>query len=238
LKLHGKMNGKSIVIVGGSHGIGAEIARRCVDRGAAVTVIARSRGNAPESADFLEGDATQDSFGGLSLPETVDGLVYAPGSIHLGPLRSMSLSTIREDMELNVIGAIRTMQLALAGLKKARQASCVLFSTIAVAQGLPMHTSIAAAKGAVEALTRTWAAELSPTVRVNCVAPALTNTRLAEKFLSTDEKRATMATKYPLGRVGEATDIAAAATYLLSEESSWVTGQVLRVDGGMSTLKK
>ena len=232
------MNGKTVVIVGGSYGIGTAIAAACTARGASVTVVARTRGDTPSTANFIEGDATQDSFASLSLPESIDGLVYAPGSINLGPLRSVNLATVREDFELNVIGAIRCMQLSLVALKKAGQSSCVFFSTVAVAQGLPMHTSVAAAKGALEALTRTWAAELSPSVRVNCIAPALTDTRLAEKFLNNDEKRAAMAAKYPLGRVGQPNDIAAMATYLLGDDSGWMTGQVLRVDGGMSTIKK
>jgi 3-oxoacyl-[acyl-carrier protein] reductase len=232
------MKDRNIVIVGGSHGIGAALAGRCIEQGAQVTVIARTRGSVPAAAKFIEGDATNENFSSLALPDSVDGLVYAPGSINLGPLRSVNLSTVREDFELNVIGAIRTLQMALVALKKSGRASCVLFSTVAVAQGLPMHTSIAAAKGAIEALTRTWAAELSPTVRVNCIAPALTDTRLAEKFLGTEEKRAAMAAKYPLGRVGSVDDIAAAAEYLLSDASSWMTGQVLHVDGGMSSLKK
>jgi 3-oxoacyl-[acyl-carrier protein] reductase len=109
---------------------------------------------------------------------------------------------------------------------------------VAVGQGLPMHTSVAAAKGAIEALVRTWAAELSPAVRVNGIAPALTNTPLAEKFLSSEDKRKAMAARYPLGRFGEIDDIAAATEYLLSEQSSWMTGQVLGVDGGMSTVRK
>ena len=232
------LQGKQVVVVGGSHGIGSEIAARCMIQGAKVLVIARTRGECPSGAEHIEADATRDEFATIALPEVIDGLVYAPGSINLGPLRGVSLNTIREDFELNVIGAVRTMQLSLMAMKRSGQASCVLFSTVAVAQGLAMHTSIAAAKGAIEALTRTWAAELSPGIRVNCIAPALTDTRLAEKLLATEEKRAAMAAKYPLPRVGTTGDIAAAALYLLSGGSSWVTGQVLHVDGGMSSIRK
>ena len=234
----GDMQGWEIVVVGGSHGIGASIARGCAERGARVTVIARTAGEMPSQGTFMQADAISDELSGLQLPETIDGLVYAPGSINLGPLRSVNLETMRADYELNVLGAVRVMQLALAGLKRSSRASCVFFSTIAVAQGLPMHTSIAAAKGALEALTRTWAAELSPTIRVNCIAPALTDTRLAERLLNTDEKRTAMAAKYPLGRIGHREDIAGAALYLLSAASSWMTGQVLHVDGGMSSVRK
>jgi NAD(P)-dependent dehydrogenase (short-subunit alcohol dehydrogenase family) len=238
VEVAGEMTGRQVLVVGGSYGIGATIAQQCLDRGASVTVVARTRGETPSGAEFIAADATSDSYNALQLPETLDGLVYAPGSIQLGPLRSVSLNTIREDFELNVLGAVRVMQHSLTALKRSKHSSCVLFSTVAVAQGLPMHTSIAAAKGALEALTRTWAAELSPAIRVNCIAPALTDTRLAAQLLSNDEKRAAMAAKYPLGRLGTAADSAAAALYLLSDASGWMTGQVLHIDGGMSTVRK
>lgn len=234
----GDMAGRHVLVVGGSFGIGASLAEQCIERGANVTVVARTRGDTPAGAEFIVADATSDSFSEVQLPDALDGLVYAPGSIQLGPLRSVSLNTMRDDFELNVLGAVRAMQHALTALKRSKRASCVFFSTVAVAQGLPMHTSIAAAKGALEALTRTWAAELSPAIRVNCVAPALTDTRLAAQLLSTDEKRTAMAGKYPLGRLGTAADSAAAALYLLSDASSWMTGQILHVDGGMSTVRK
>lgn len=239
------MQSKQIVIVGGSYGIGLGITRRCVAAGARVTVVSRTQGELGElesAVQWIAGDALQDvpADGSASdwLPEVVDGFVYCPGSIQLGPLRGVSLSTLRDDFELNVLGAVKYLQLALLRLKKSSSASCVFFSTIAVAQGLPMHTSVAAAKGALEALVRTWAAELAPTIRVNCIAPALTDTRLAAKFLSSDAKREAMAAKYALGRVGTIDDIAAAAEFLLGPDSSWMTGQVLHVDGGLSAVRK
>lgn len=235
------MQSKQIVIVGGSHGIGLGIARRCVAAGAQVTVVSRTQGELEElgpAVTWIAGDVLQAELGGDWLPEVVDGFVYCPGSIQLGPLRGVSLSTLREDFELNVLGAVKYLQLALLPLKKASSASCVFFSTVAVAQGLAMHTSVAAAKGALEALVRTWAAELAPTIRVNCIAPALTDTPLAAKFLSSDAKREAMAAKYALGRIGTIDDIAAAALFLLGSESGWMTGQVLHVDGGLSTVRK
>lgn len=114
----------------------------------------------------------------------------------------------------------------------------MFFSTVAVAQGMPMHTTVAACKGSIEALTRTWAAELSPDVRVNCVAPALTDTPLASRLLSNDARRQAMADMYPLKRFGQPSDIASAVSFLLSDRSSWITGQVIPVDGGLSTLHK
>ena len=139
-----------------------------------------------------------------------------------------------------MLGAVKFLQACLPGLKKgagSQPSSVVLFSTVAVGQGMPMHASIAAAKGAVEGLTRTLGAEWAPQIRVNCVAPALTETPLAERFFANDEKREAMAVRYPLKRTGMPSDLAQAACFLLQPSNSWITGQVLGVDGGMSTLR-
>lgn len=239
------MRGKTIIIVGGSRGIGLGITERCAEHGAQVLVVSRSVGqlatleqNTTESIKHLALDVTREVLSTEKLPPSIDGFVYAPGSIHLGMLRSLDVQQLREDFELNVVGGVRCLQAALPGLKASGAGSAIFFSTVAVSQGLPMHSSVAAAKAAVEALVRTWAAELSPTIRVNAIAPALTDTPLAEKFLSTEEKRKAMDARYPLGRVGRINDMAAAAEFLLSERSSWITGQVLHVDGGLSTIRK
>ena len=129
----------------------------------------------------------------------------------------------------------------MPGLKKGagEQTSSILtFSTVAVGQGMPMHASVAAAKGAIEGLTRSLAADLAPKIRVNCLAPALTETPLASKFFANPESREAMAKKYPLGRTGTTQDLAATARFLLSPEAAWITGQVIGVDGGMSSLRK
>ncbi len=239
------MRGKTIIIVGGSRGIGLGITERCAEHGAQVLVVSRSVGQlatleqtTAESIKHLALDVTREVLSTEKLPPSIDGFVYAPGSIHLGMLRSLDVQQLREDFELNVVGGVRCLQAALPGLKASGAGSAIFFSTVAVSQGLPMHSSVAAAKAAVEALVRTWAAELSPTIRVNAIAPALTDTPLAEKFLSTEEKRKAMDARYPLGRVGRINDMAAAAEFLLSERSSWITGQVLHVDGGLSTIRK
>ncbi len=232
------MQGKNIVIVGGSTGIGAALAHRCAGLGAAVSTYCRtqSQHTAPniqhQTFDVLSSALTAEQ-----LPEQIDGFVYCPGSIQLGPLRGVKAEQMRADFELNTLGAVTSMQAALPGLKKGN-GSAVFFSTIAVQRGIAMHTSIAAAKGALEALVRTWAAELAPTIRVNCIAPALTDTPLAARLLANDAKREAMANMYPLARVGTAEDMAAAAAMLLSDDSGWVTGQVLHVDGGLSSCQK
>jgi len=238
------MQTKNIVVVGGSHGIGRGIVERCAAQGAKLWVFSRTpgefhlEGQAPSNVTQVRVDVTQDVIQAHDLPETIDGFVYTPGSIHLGTLRSLDVSQLREDFELNVVGAVRSFQAVLPGLRAASAASVLFFSTVAVTQGLPMHSSVAAAKGALEALVRTWAAELSPSIRVNAIAPALTDTPLAAKLLSSEAKRQAMDAKYPLGRVGQVADMAAMAEFLLSDLSSWITGQVLHVDGGLSTLRK
>ncbi len=234
------MGTKQVVVVGGSHGIGAGIVQRCLDSGATVTTFSRTAGETAglDGVQHHTVDLGSEVIDSSLLPDTIDGFVYCPGTISLGPLRAVKADLLRSDYEINVVSAVLALQAALAGLKRSPDASVVMFSTIAVATGLPMHTSVAASKGAIEGLVRTWAAELSPKIRVNAIAPALTDTPLAEKFLDRDEKRVAMAAKYPLGRIGTIEDMAAAAEFLLSRQSSWMTGQILGIDGGMSAVRK
>ena len=232
------MSTENYVIVGGSHGIGLGIAKRLIESGAAVTVVSRT----DEQIVGLPGithipmDVLTDSLSPEHLPESINGFAYCPGSITVGPLRGVKPEALMEDFRLNVVGAVSTLQAALPGMKQAGNAAVVLFSTVAVAQGMKMHSSVAASKGAVEALARTLACELAPSIRVNCIAPALTDTPLAARLLSTDQKRAAMAEMYPLKRVGTVDDIASLAHFLLTDVSSWITGQVIGADGGMSRL--
>lgn len=233
------MNQKNYVVVGGSHGIGLGIVKRLIANGSAVTVVSRTSDELADlpSVIHLQADVTIDEIDADRLPDSIDGLAYCPGSINLGPIRALKSQGMMEDFQLNVVGAVKCLQSALPAMKAAETSSMVLFSTVAVSQGLPMHASVSAAKGAVEGLTRCLAAELAPKIRVNCVAPALTATRLAERFISSDQKRAGMAEKYPLKRIGEIDDIASIAEFLLTENSGWITGQVINVDGGMSAVR-
>ena len=141
-----------------------------------------------------------------------------------------------EEMNLNFLSLVKVVQEVLPKLKKAENASLVFFSTVAVKVGMPFHTSVAAAKGAIEGFAKSLAAEYAPSLRVNVIAPSLTDTPLAEKLLSNDSKKEKMSERHPLKRVGNAKDIANAATFLLSDENSWITGQIIGVDGGLSTL--
>ena len=166
----------------------------------------------------------------------MDGLVYCPGSINLKPFKMLSEDAFQNDLDINFIGLVKTVHALLPRLKKSEQASLVFFSTVAVATGMPFHTSVAAAKGAIEGFAKALAAEYAPNFRVNVIAPSLTDTPLAGNLLNSEEKKVKMGDKHPLKRVGNTNDIAQAARFLLTNDASWVTGQILRVDGGMSTL--
>lgn len=230
--------GKNILIIGASSGIGLAIAQTLQAEGASLFTASR---RAPQGiqSQHITWDVTQPIEGLFdALPDALHGLVYAPGSINLKPFQRFSLADFQADFNVNVLGAVAAIQANLARLRKAGGASIVLFSTVAVQTGMGFHASIATAKGAVEGLTRSLAAELAATkIRCNAIAPSLTDTPLAASLLSSDEKREASNKRHPIGRVGTPQDLAAVAKLLLSDEGSWITGQVLNVDGGMGRLK-
>lgn len=226
------------LIIGASSGIGKATAQQLVEQGH--QVIGTYYQTTPKDLDtveFFSLNVLEQELDASQLPETLDGIVYCPGSINLLPFARIKPQDFLNDYNLQVIGAIKTIQACLKKLKKGHQPSIVLFSTVAVQHGFNFHTQVAASKGAIEGLTKSLAAELSPTVRVNCIAPSITQTPLAGKLLGSDAKIETNAQRHPLKKIGQAKDIANMVRFLLSEEASWITGQVLSVDGGMSTLK-
>ena len=230
---------KQFVIVGGSSGIGLGIVRRLIDDGNQVTVISRNWAHGAElpMVNHLSVDVTADELPVDQFPDFIDGLAYCPGSIRLRSFRGLQPEAFRADFELNVVGAIKCIQAALKGLRSAQTASVVLFSTVAVQLGLPLHASVAVAKAGVEGLGRTLAAEFSANIRVNCVAPALVETPLAAQFFGDPEKEKAMASRYPLGRTGTVDDVASMGHFLLTN-GTWITGQTIGIDGGMSTIRK
>lgn len=227
---------KNILIIGGSSGISAAVAKLCVEHGHNVYAASRNNPEIPGvhhiAYDVLNPEATIDG-----LPEHLDGFVYAPGSINLRPFRALKPQAFASDFEINTMGMIRSLQSVLPRLLKSTQASVVAYSTVAVQQGMPFHASVAVAKGALEGLTRSLAAEYAPKMRVNAIAPSLTNTPLAGKLLSSDEKVEKMNERHPLKRVGTPQDVAQCTYFLLSDASSWMTGQIIGLDGGMGALK-
>lgn len=226
---------KNILFIGGSYGIGHETAK-LLSGSHEVHIAARSDEDLPQGCIYHRFDVLTDDISELQLPELIHGLVYCPGSINLRPFKMLKPDAFVEDMEINFMALVRVLQPLLSKLKAANQASLVFFSTVAVGSGMPFHTSVAASKGAVEGFARSLAAEYAPAFRVNVIAPSLTDTPLAGKLLSSDEKKDKMGQRHPLKRVGTASDIAQMAAFLLGDDSSWITGQVFGVDGGMSTL--
>jgi NAD(P)-dependent dehydrogenase (short-subunit alcohol dehydrogenase family) len=229
---------RNILIAGGTSGIGRETTNRLASEACQITCACRS----PQSLEGLENisayrfDATDPNIS-IELPEKLDGLVYFPGTINLKPFHRLTDEDFLNDIQVNLLGAVRLLRHALPALKKGDSPSVVLFSTVAVQTGLPFHASVAAAKGAVEGLVRSLAAELAPTIRVNGIAPSLTDTPLAGSLLSTDEKRRGSADRHPLKRIGDPSETAQLVEILLGPATGFMTGQILKMDGGMSSIR-
>lgn len=229
------------LVLGGSSGIGLAIALQLRRKGGEVTVVSRSRGSLPEGGGLrhIPLDVLREEMPAAALPDGLEGFAYCPGTINLRPFRQLKEEDFLEDFRTNVLGAVKGIQACLPLLRNAstETASILLFSTVAVQTGMAYHASAASAKGAVEGLTRSLAAELAPRIRVNCIAPSLTDTPLAERLLSSEEKRRNASERHPLKRFGTPRDIAAMACFLLGDESDWITGQIIHVDGGMSSVR-
>jgi len=229
---------KNFLIVGASSGIGKAIAQKLLENNANVYSFSR---NAPDISvtKHITWDAKQSDISVFNdLPAELHGIVYAPGTINLKPFNRLSKADFQNDFEINVLGAIEVIQANLNRLKAAQDSSVVLFSTVAVKVGMGFHASVSAAKGAVEGLVKSLAAEYaSSKIRFNAVAPSLTDTPLAKNLLSTPEKIDASNKRHPIGRVGTADDIASVVELLLSKKGSWITGQIFNIDGGMSSIK-
>lgn len=230
---------KNIVIIGCGQGIGYATAKLL---SAKHHIIGISRTKNPDleglNIQFHEVDITTGNLDAIDFPEVVDGLVYAPGSINLKPFNRLSESDFKADFEVNVLGAVKCVQKLLPHLKKSESASVVLYSSVAAKVGMPFHASVAASKSAVEGLVKSLAAEFAmQKIRVNALAPSLTETALAASLLSSPERKEASAKRHPLQRIGNAEEIAEMTAFLLSDQASWITGQIIGIDGGMGSLK-
>jgi NAD(P)-dependent dehydrogenase (short-subunit alcohol dehydrogenase family) len=234
------MDTQNFLIVGGSSGIGLEITKMLHKKDYNVYVGSRSN-DALAQLDGLHHltiDVQADSLNFEGLPEVLKGIVYCPGTIRLKPFHRLTMDDFLEDWQVNFLGAVKTIQACQPNLKKSKTgAAIVLFSTVAVKTGMPFHASVAGAKAAVEGLTRSLAAEFAPRIRVNALAPSLTDTPLAQGLLSSEEKRKASAERHPSKRIGTAQEMAQIAVHLLSDASAFMTGQIIHVDGGMSALR-
>ena len=220
----------------GSYGIGLPLVK-ILNKEFNVHVACRTNDQLQtENVNFIKFDALNDEFDNSLIPDEIHGFVYLPGSINLRPFKGLSVEAFKQDLEINLISLIKVLKTVMPKLIAADNSSIVLMSTVAVQRGMPFHSSVSASKGAIEGLTKSLAAEYAPKIRVNAVAPSIVDTPLANRFLNNDLKIEKSAQKHPLKRVGNSTDIAETINFLLSEKSSWMTGQVIGVDGGTSTL--
>jgi 3-oxoacyl-[acyl-carrier protein] reductase len=227
---------RSTLLIGGNTGIGLATARLLAARGDRLIAAARSPGPLEALGIPLQPFDALNPVP-LQLPDALDGLIYFPGSISLKPFHRLTPEDFLTDFRINCLGAASAIQSALPALKVSASASIVLFSTVACAQGMPFHASIAAAKGALEGMAKSLAAELAPKIRVNVIAPSLTDTPLASSLLNSDAKREAASKRHPLQQVGNPDDVAALAAFLLSGASRFITGQILRPDGGLSSIR-
>lgn len=227
---------KNYLIIGASTGIGESLSQR-LSKQHQVWGSYWKHPKDDEKIQYFYYDVLSKENIDFSIPEVLDGFVYCPGSINLKPFNRISGQEFSDDFELQFLGMVKTLQKALPNLKKSTSASIVLFSTVAVKSGFPFHTMVSASKGAIEGFAKALAAELAPKIRVNVIAPSLTQTPLANNLLSTPEKIEANAGRHPLKRIGSSDEIAAMAEFLLNDDASWITGQVFHVDGGMSSLR-
>lgn len=227
---------KNILLIGGSYGIGLAIAQDLQNENN-IFVASRTNENLVGlNVTHIPFDASIDALDTSKLPAVIDGLVYCPGSINLRPFRGLKPEAFEADLQINFISLVKVIQAILPNLTASEQSSIILFSSVAASMGMPFHTSVAAAKGAIEGFSKALAAEYAPKIRVNVIAPSLTDTPLADKFLNNETKQEKSAERHPLKRFGKPEDSAQMASFLLSDKSSWISGQIFHVDGGMSTL--
>lgn len=227
------------LIIGASSGIGKALALQLANAGNNVfgTFLKTEVQSEHPNISYTRLNVLDENCSFDFLPETLTGIIYCPGSISLRPFERIKPADFINDFNLQVVGGVKVIQSVISRLKTSENAAIIFFSTVAVQTGLPYHSQVSATKGAIEGLTKALAAEYAPGIRVNCIAPSLTDTPLAALLLNSEQKKEANAQRHPLKRIGTPEDIAGMAAFLLSEKASWITGQIIHVDGGISTLK-
>ncbi len=232
------------VILGATGSIGSSLAKQLVESGEQVHLVGRDQSSLSELAKSLNSsftvcDVLEENFSEKIANDLndvpINGLAFCVGSIDLKPLKLTKKSDFMQSFNLNLISATEIIKSLADNLKK-NKGSIVLFSTVAVKKGFPNHAIVSSAKGAIEGLTLALAAEFAPNIRVNCIAPSLTNSKISNFLLKNEKIAEGIAKMHPMKRIGEGVDSASVAKFLLKNESSWITGQILGVDGGRSSV--
>ncbi|WP_299339288.1 SDR family NAD(P)-dependent oxidoreductase [uncultured Psychroserpens sp.] len=225
---------KTYIVVGGSKGIGNAIVTTLLDQHKVINLSRTAPEQSHDNLTHYNCDVLNDELPDI---DSADGLVYCPGSINLKPISRFSLDEFREDYEINVIGAVKAIQKYLNVIKNGQNPSIVLFSTVAAKLGMPFHASVAAAKSGVEGLVKSLGAELATTLRINAIAPTVTNTELASKLLRNEKMIENITERHPMKKFLEPSDVAGMAEFLLSDKSSSISGQIFEMDCGIVSFK-
>lgn len=225
---------KNILIVGGSKGIGNAILLQQLEKNKVFTISRTTPEITHPNLTHYTLDVLQDTLPEI---ENLDTVIYCPGSINLKPIGSLSVDDFRNDFEINVIGAVKVIQKYLPTLKKGNQASILLFSTVAVKLGMPFHASIATAKAGVEGLVKSLGAELASSIRINAIAPTITETTLAAGILRNDRMKENMVERHPMKGYLQPQEVAEMADFLISEKAKSISGQIFEMDYGIVSFK-
>lgn len=225
---------KTYIIIGGSKGIGNAILQTLIENNKIINLSRTKPEQTHKNLTHYDCDILKDELPEL---EVADGLIYCPGSINLKPISRFSLDEFREDYEINVIGAVKAIQKYLSIIKNSNQPSIVLFSTVAAKLGMPFHASVAAAKSGVEGLVKSLGAEFATTLRINAIAPTVTNTQLASKLLRNNKMIDNITERHPMKKFLEPKDVANMTEFLLSEKSNSISGQIFEMDCGIVSFK-
>ena len=225
------------IIVGASSGIGFQLAKNLSEKGHTIYALNRNKVDLDSipNCHFHEVDIAMEIPNFPNIEGAIDGLIYCPGTINLKPFRALKAEDFLNEYNINFMGAVKSIKQYLPNLQLGEFPSIVLFSTLAVQTGMSFHASIASAKGAIEGLTRSLAAEFAPKIRVNAIAPSLTATPLADKLINNESKLKAAEDRHPLKKIGSSSDMSQAVEFLLN--ANWMTGQIMHIDGGMSALR-